>query len=550
MLPARRLLAAAFAALLLVPAAASAENAGALPEYEVGIGVRSINPGQDGTFHGGKIYLGGFGITGGQPAPIPDLGRYATGYLGDGLSVRAISIGDGKGSNFAIADIEVQGWFAATRDGHLGLIDMRRAVEEKTHGALKASNVVIQSDHTHSGPDMMGVWGGVPYAYREYVFNQTVDAIVEAYQTREKGNLFYGTANGRDLLNNQFDYDHANNSAMDSDVRVLQARGRNHKPFATLLNFSAHSTVLGSKNTLASGDWAQAANPQMEQRFGGKAITILGTLGRTQPRRDAPCGDDSKAEGALCKIDSYAKQVVDRAATALDNATPLTGDPVVKAASFLITDPSNSPVLLGLSYAGGGIGAPLNRAITPPWLAGNVMGTITASARIGDVLLSSGPGEMYPQIPLKVRELLPEAKGYMTAGLANDQLGYLIAPFEAYPEPIKTTFFDSSFANGDSIDQCVATQGGACDPATFTPTPDPIGNDNYAFNVSHTIGERVTCSLLRGAGELFAVDAEARYDRCAAFANDQVLPAGSDVTAAEATNDVPAIPESIPPAGR
>jgi hypothetical protein len=138
----------------------------------------------------------------------------------------------------------------------------------------------------------------------------------------------------------------------------------------------------------------------------------------------------------------------------------------------------------------------------------------------------------------------------MTAGLADDQLGYLIAPYEAYPEPIKTTFFDSSFANGDSLNACAANPPGGCDPATFTPTPDPIGNDNYAFNVSHTIGERVTCSLLRGGGALFGVDAETRYDRCATFANDSVLPAGSDVTAAEATDAVPALPTGVTPPGR
>ncbi len=35
-----------------------------------------------------------------------------------------------------------------------------------------------------------------------------------------------------------------------------------------------------------------------------------------------------------------------------------------------------------------------------------MLGTITGSARIGDVLLSTMPGEAYPQIPLKVRELV------------------------------------------------------------------------------------------------------------------------------------------------
>ena len=135
-----------------------------------------------------------------------------------------------------------------------------------------------------------------------------------------------------------------------------------------------------------------------------------------------------------------------------------------------------------------------------------MIGTVTASARIGDVLLSSGPGEMYPQIPLKVAEVVP-ARGYMTAGLANDQLGYLIAPYESYPEPIRRSFFNEA---GDEV--------------------SPIDNDNYFFNVSHTMGERVTCSLLRGAGEVLGkgLAYRDRYDRCATFANDLLFAHGAD----------------------
>ena len=108
-----------------------------------------------------------------------------------------------------------------------------------------------------------------------------------------------------------------------------------------------------------------------------------------------------------------------------------------------------------------------------------MLGTVTASARIGDVLLSSIPGEAYPQIALEVADRV-KVRGHMTAGLAQDQLGYLIAPYQAYPEPIRRSFFNQ---RGDEV--------------------SPIDNDNYFFNVSHTMGERVTCSLLRGAGEVF-----------------------------------------------
>jgi hypothetical protein len=282
-----------------------------------------------------------------------------------------------------------------------------------------------------------------------------------------------------------------------------------------MLDFSAHSTVLGSQRHI-TGDWPQRANPIMESRFGGKAMTVVATLGRTQPA-DRGCQTPGLSGDAheLCSLDEYATRVVDRAQDALANAHEITGDPIVATRSYLIEDVTSNPILLGLLYTGDApLGTPINRAMTPPWLAGNVLGTITASARIGDILVSSGPGEMYPQIPLKVSEVIQPAGGHIVAGLANDQLGYLIAPYESYPEPIKASFFD----RGDQL--------------TPVGSPSPIDNDNYFFNVSHTMGERVTCSLLRGANEVFGRDAlpPYGYERCATFANDSALDHGSDVT--------------------
>ncbi len=45
------------------------------------------------------------------------------------------------------------------------------------------------------------------------------------------------------------------------------------------------------------------------------------------------------------------------------------------------------------------------------------------------------------------------------------------------------------------------------------------------------MGERVTCSLLRGAGELFGRGAAVRDSQpgCAPFVNDALSPAGADV---------------------
>src|SRR3954447_11975569 len=403
--------------MLLMHAAAAAAATPAV--YDVGIAHRSINP-TSAEIASGKVYLGGFGF--GSPPAQP--GRPATGVLGDGASVRAFTVKAGDRA-WAIADIEVQGWFVAQKDAAYGLVDMRKEVEKKTQGALSAEQVIIQSDHTHSGPDGMGVWGGIPDDYRHYIFDQTVNAIVDAWNARKAGTLWYGTEKGNglagkpDLLNNQFSGD-PNNQVLDSDVRVLQARDPDTgQPFATMLNFSAHGTVLGASNTKVSGDWPQRVNPMLEQELGGQAMTVVGTLGRTQPNRPG-CGDPTKTGDAkfLCELDAYSNRVVERAKMAADNATPITGDPVVAARTYLIQDPASNALLLGVGAVGDPAGVPLNRSITPPWLTGNVIGTITGSLRVGDVLLSAVPGEIYPQIALKVRDVVDAdhgARGFMTA---------------------------------------------------------------------------------------------------------------------------------------
>lgn len=477
--------------------------------YTIGAAARSINPNKDGTFAGKPVYLGGYGIGSG---PILQ-GRKATGYLGEGIKVRAFVAGDGKRA-FASADIEAQGWFVAAKDGPYGLVDMRKQVEKATGGKLRASEVFIQSDHSHGGIDAMGVWGGMPVEYRAFIVKRTVAAIVEAFKKQRPGSLVYGVKPAPDLLSNQFRSDPANQS-LDSDLRVLQARDGDGRPFATLLDHSAHTTVLGSGNTKATGDWVQQANRKLEQRYGGTAVTLVATLGRTQPA-DRGCQNEALKGDAesFCSLDEYAGRVASRAVSALAAAKPVSGKPVVRAESYLIEDVSSNAILLGLLVGGDNpvFGAPLNRSQSPPWLTGNVLGTVTGTARIGDILVSSMPGEAYPQIPLTVASIV-KPRRHMTMGLSNDQLGYLIAPFpDAYGKPICKSFLDN------------------CD-FDEVPVPEPISNDNYFFNVSHTMGERIICSLLRGSERVLGKDDGTyrdRYPKCALFANDLLLDPGAD----------------------
>jgi hypothetical protein len=91
---------------------------------------------------------------------------------------------------------------------------------------------------------------------------------------------------------------------------------------------------------------------------------------------------------------------------------------------------------------------------------GNTIRTVTSALRVGGVLFSGTPGEGFNAIGAGIRSALTNGQEVIQLGLANDQLGYLIAP------------------------------------VTYVPViaAEVAVNDNIIFNVSATIGDHVMCS--------------------------------------------------------
>jgi hypothetical protein len=524
-----------------------------LPAYLLGAAVADLSPTPQ-EIAAGDFYLGGYGLSSGKAlnqVPVID-GRAATGVLrdpafpnglADGVHVRAVVIGAGHQA-IALAQVETQGMFAAYKQGPFGLVDIRRdaaAAVAALHGpAMGAGAILVDSNHSHAGPDTAGVWGGVPTAYLKRLHDRTVAAIVAAYRAMRPVDLYYGTAHAGvsgeaaypssdPLLTNQFSADPAN-QVVDDEVRVLQARDARGRVVATYVNFSAHPTVLGGDNTLASADYTGPLSAMLSA-LGGTGMAQVGTLGRTQPARTG-CPDHrlTGAAADVCSLNTYAGRVFQRVRQALTRAVPVRGTPQVALHSYLLTDPATNGPIVALTYGGLAVGAPIYRAANPPWMSGDVLGSASFSGRIGDLLLSGSPGEAYPQIAQAVAAAVP-AQGHLHVGTAGDFLGYIVAPVTAYPEPVRRSMLDGGPPPSGSAD----CSGGASPVALPSPVgcPDPISNDNYFFNASETLGERLTCSLLRGAGEVMAGD-PSRWWRtdsvCPAFAQDYLLPADRDTT--------------------
>jgi hypothetical protein len=163
------------------------------------------------------------------------------------------------------------------------------------------------------------------------------------------------------------------------------------------------------------------------------------------------------------QLDTWTRLFEPWVVQAVAAAAPVRGH-TVASDEVMTREVATNGALLGVTYSGEvpvrGYGA--YRAATPPWFSGGVVGTFASAHRVGDVLLTASPGEAYPDIRFGVVRGLSGVQAAFTFGLANDQLGYLIAPASEY------------------------AWIGASQP----------GNDNAFFNVSAQYGDHLYCTQL------------------------------------------------------
>lgn len=467
----RRCLRSIAVASLLV-AALPAASAEAPQTYLVGAATRSIDSAE-------IVNVGGSGLGDGSVIPSAVIGpgskRRTT---SEHIAARALVVED-----IALVTVETQGSFVAYEIGPYGTRDIAEAASAELGGLLPADNIVISHNHTHSGPDLIGAWGFVPETYLAFVAAQTKDAIVAAFNSRRPAVIRAGSDDAGDLVYNQNCLEALNQSAdatypntpcnpgqedKDRYLRVLQATdAATGDVITTTMAFSAHATLGGGSDL--HGDWPQFMSDRLSATYGGVGIAFEGAVGRTQPCRPR-CGftDTSKPGYELPdRKSAYTTMLAYHVTRALTGAPYVRGP--VQAAKGFIRHQVTNPGLFALTQQGSAVGAPIARSRKAPWTVGNTVRTYVSAIRIGDLLVTGAPGEAYPNIPAGVAEATNvAAQRLWTIGLADDQLGYLIAPVEAYPPVLA----------------------------------EAAVNDNSLFNVDPAIGDHVMCGQIRMAARV------------------------------------------------
>lgn len=406
--PGGRAIGSLFCALaLLLPA-----SAGAAPRpatFYVGAATLSIKPAM-------PVYDGGFG----ESPPIT--------VEHDPLQVRAIYVSDGRHSA-AFATVDCQAEFAAYQDGpQYGITAARNDAAAAVPG-LSAASIIVQGTHSHAAPTLEGIWGPVPPAYLKQVHDQTVSAIVAAARAARPANLQWGTIDAPFIDNVDLQQtDSYQGWSQDGQISVLRAVAPGSgETIASYVNVPAHPDIVnGAGLKIFSADYFGFVRARLDKLLGGTNVVGPATLGR----EETPVQVDG-----IAAMQWFGGLITELSLRALGDARWITQGHVQSVTRRLYS-PGANPLLLAIISANhlpaSGKQAfldqtglyPANRADTPPWQTGNILGTDLTAVRIGRLAYLSMPGEPFPEVRAAIDHATTGADMTVALSKGQDDFGY------------------------------------------------------------------------------------------------------------------------------
>lgn len=447
-------LAAVLAVVATVTPGQAARRPAAPALFRVGAAVRDITPQV-------PVYAGGYGTYLNAPAIQR---TYAP------LQVRSFYVSNGR-TAVALASVDSQAWFAAVQQGPWGISDAR--AEAGRILGVPASHILVQSTHSHSAPTVQGIWGPVPDRYLKLVHDQTVAALVAAGRAARPAHLQVGSVASRDILDVTIADDTLAGWDVDGTISAIRATDPDTgATLATYVTVPAHPvTINGQERKVLGPDYFGPLRTHLEELLGGTVVAGPATLGRQEPPVQTT---------DYVQLDFYARALTGLVARALATAQPVT-DATLAADETMLQVPAANAAILGLVYAWpaqepvgrNGVIYPADRALTPPYLAGNVVGTPLTALRVGRTLLLSYPGEPYPEVVQAVRAAVTGADHVIALSKGQDDLGYFMPAWTYAFGPAEGTDHPVFSVGPQMGDQVAVAQGQLAAAVGFTSSPLP-----------------------------------------------------------------------------
>lgn len=371
-------------------------------------------------------------------------------------------------------------------------VDALRARVAEAVGAVP-SGVLLNWNHTHRAPPssraflersgLLQTDGSAEIdGYAEFLADQVVAVASDAAVTLEPARISWGVGVVDGLSVNRRDrapsgavvHGWREDGLLDRQVVSLQAQRRDGTAIGTLVCFGCHTVSVGMDVPVYSSDYPGALRRAIRSSTGGEAVFFQGAGGNVNPLC-AFCDDESEAVRmgerlaleavhSLADRPAWRRQLVGRMDASL---VPMINfrfeevsdePPVLAAAERQISFPLlPTPTLdeargMAARYEeaaqaaearGAGAAERLGLRYHAKWAtqlvrdleAGSVSGTAegwVSAIRIGDGVIVSGPGEVFTEIGMAVKERSP-GRPTLYSGYTNGAVSYF-ATAEAFAE--------------------------------------------------------------------------------------------------------------------
>jgi hypothetical protein len=344
----------------------------------------------------------------------------------DSLYVKALVVSDTK-NMVTILSFDCIGMLYPT------LLEIRKSISEKIPIAdFDPACIVMASTHTHSGPDVVGIWGpdqmtsGVNPDYLKEIVLLSTEAIVSAWKNRQLAKAIYAqTSFGEDWV-----YNIADSLNLDRSLTVLQFLDQNDQSIATLNNFACHPTIMDGVSSEVSTDYVSAMYSCLDDRLGGVNFFLQGAIGGwIQPEYEPKTFESVEKRG---------RDLGMAILTALNNPKDLNSNGIQFKSRVFYLPVSNENFKL-LSDMG-----VIDRPMT------DSVKTEVAWFSIGNAQFVTHPGETTPDHSLESKKMMKVQGPKFVIGLGMDALGYILTPKFYQPNP---EVRHSEYLTGMSVDQ-------------------------------------------------------------------------------------------------
>lgn len=385
------------------------------------------------------VWLAGYGT-----------GRRATG-IHDPIWARAVAFRSGT-TTIVIVALDLVGYFRPE-------VEKIRSILPKKLGV---THLVICSTHNHEGPDTMGLWGPLPFVsgvrrdYMTRVRTTTIRLIEKVVGNLRPALLRMAetTAPVEGVVG-----DHRDPVIFDDTLSVMSIEdAADGAPITTLVNWACHPETLGSRNTELTSDYPHYLREAVEAELGGVCVFLSGALGGMMTPEPPPGLSGFEAA-------RHVGESIGRAAVrALEGARAVKEAPITVRTMTFDVPVENKMYRLGMLIGN------LKRDVYDEdgnLFDGSVLRKATVAVRtevsmfrIGEAQFITVPGELLPELAVGgydgsrshgkeiiakdnpnppdltkapkgpyLRDLM-NGKVKFLLGLANDELGYIIPPYD------------------------------------------------------------------------------------------------------------------------